>query len=345
MKIVFCYVKYTAGRKELGINEWEERYWIEPFKNNGHEVYIFDMTDYLSGPGLGNKKDNGELLKFVEEIKPDLVFMNDYSNDTFVMENWKKIGKICKTVNWFGDDNQRYNYYTKKKAEYFTNPVTCDFFSLSKYKNDGFSTVVLSQWGTMDFDNIKSEYVDLTNIDVTFIGTKSPYRAYIYNTLKRAGVRCKFFGAGWETNRVTLGQMKYIFENSKINLSLEKAATEYDIRYFKSNPKLFLSLMKKKILRKEELTVIKQIKARNFEINACKGFQLCQYIPFIEKYFDIGKEIVCFTNCDDLLQIIKYWIDKDEERELIRKQGYKRCKKEHIMDYRLSKMIEQICSI
>ncbi|MCI6890808.1 MAG: glycosyltransferase [Treponema sp.] len=342
MKIVFCYVKYTAGRKEFGINEWEERYWIEPFRKNGHEVFIFDMTEYLSGPGLCNKQDNGELLQFVEKIKPDFVFMNDYSNDTFIKENWIKIGKICKTVNWFGDDNQRYDYYTKNKASCFTNPITCDFFAIEKYHKDGYSTVRLNQWGSMNFDDIKSEYVDLSNADVTFIGTKSPYRAFIYNTLKNAGIKCKFFGNGWETNKVTLGQMKYIFENSKINLSLEKAAPEYDIRYLISYPRLFLSLLKRKMLRKEVFAIPKQIKARNFEINACKGFQLCQYIPFIEYYFEIGKEIACFTNCDDLIQIINYWLNKDKERALIKENGYKRCKEEHLMEHRLKMMINQI---
>jgi len=341
MKIVFCLVRYIGGNKKLG-QSFEEVYWVEPLRKLGHSVYIFEMDDYLVGPGLVSKKDDGKLLDYVKWVKPDWVVMNDYSNDSFTDQTWREISKICKSSDWFGDDNHRYDNYTRYKAAYFTHPITCDYFSYDRYIHDGYKNVIMSQWAAFNFDLIKEEETDAHLYDVTFVGTFSLYRKCIYDFLKKSGVHVQFYGSGWPGGRVTSGQMKNIFRTSKINLNLEKLATNYDIRFLMADKMRFLSFIKRSLTGRSLYTISKQIKARHFDICICGGFQLSEYIPMIEKYYEIGKELVVFSSLEEMLSLIKYYLPRHEERMKIAEAGYQRTKAEHLMIHRWQDVIHQL---
>ncbi len=339
MKIVFCLVKNLGGNPALGVST-ERLYWIDPLRKLGHEVYEFELDEYLKGRGLPSKDDDGKLLEFVNKVAPNWVFMNDWSNDTISKNTWEAISRICKTSDWFGDDNHRFYSYSLFKARYFTHPITCDFFAYDNYVQHGFDNVILSQWGSLDFDSIQEEEVNAYRYDVTFVGAFSPYRKFIYDFLTRHGLNVKFYGNGWG-GRVNLGQMKNIFRTSKINLNPAKMAANYDLRYMLKSPaRRFGSYLKDIVFRREP--IVKQIKARYFEINACGGFQISEYSPMIEKYYDIGRELVVFSNPDDLLSLINYYLRRREEREQIAKRGRHKAINNHLMIQRLSEVINKI---
>ncbi|MCM8821621.1 MAG: glycosyltransferase [Candidatus Omnitrophica bacterium] len=341
MKIVFCLVRYIGGNRNLGVS-LEEQYWVEPLRQLGHDVFIFEIDDYLVGPGLASKKDDGRLLEYVKKIKPDWVVMNDYSNDSISEQTWMEIAGICKSSDWFGDDNHRYDNYTKYKASYFTHPITCDFFSYDKYLRDGYTNVIMSQWAAFNFDNVEEEETDAYLYDVTFVGTFSLYRKCVYDYLKKNKVSVQFYGSGWPGGTVTLGQMKNIFRTSRINLSLEKLATNYDIRFLISDKMRFLSFLKRTIMNRSLYTVHKQIKTRHFDICMCGGFQISEYVPMIEKYFEIGKELVVFSSLEEMLSLIQYYTKREYERKKIAQAGQQRTKSQHLMINRWQEVIRQL---
>lgn len=80
------------------------------------------------------------------------------------------------------------------------------------------------------------------------------------------------------------------------------------------------------------------INLRTFEICMSGNFQLMQYTPIIEHFFEIDKEIVCWNNKKDLIEKISYYLENKDEREKIAKNGYKRAIENHTW----SKRIEQI---
>ncbi|MCX7705664.1 MAG: glycosyltransferase [bacterium] len=341
MKIVFCLVRYIGGNRRLGPS-LEEIYWVEPLRKLGHDVFIFELDDYLVGPSLVSKKDDGKLLEYVKHVKPDWVVMNDYSNDSITQYTWREISKICKTSDWFGDDNHRYESYTRYKAAYFTHPITCDFFSYDKYLCDGYANVIMSQWAAFDFDSVEEEQTDAHLYDVTFVGTFSHYRKCIYDYLKKNKIRVQFYGNGWPGGKVTLGQMKNIFKTSKINLSIEKLATNYDIRFLMVDKLRFLSFVKRTITNKPPYTIHKQIKTRHFDICMCGGFQISEYVPMIERYFDIGRELVVFSTLEEMLTLINYYLSREKERRMIAEAGYIRTKNQHLMIHRWQDIILQL---
>ena len=74
---------------------------------------------------------------------------------------------------------------------------------------------------------------------------------------------------------------------------------------------------------------ILQVRLRDFEVPMSGGFYIVEYMEELEEFFSIGKEIVCYTDEEDLADKIKYYLEHDDERERIRKAGYERCLRDH----------------
>lgn len=41
----------------------------------------------------------------------------------------------------------------------------------------------------------------------------------------------------------------------------------------------------------------------------------------LEKYYDIGKNLVCYSTIDEAVLLIKYYLNNEEEREEIKKRS------------------------
>jgi spore maturation protein CgeB len=74
---------------------------------------------------------------------------------------------------------------------------------------------------------------------------------------------------------------------------------------------------------------ILQVRLRDFEVPMSGGFYMVEYMEELKEFFDIGKEIVCYTDKQDLTDKIKYYLKHDNARECIRKAGHRRCVRDH----------------
>jgi hypothetical protein len=131
--------------------------------------------------------------------------------------------------------------------------------------------------------------------NVSFVGAKKFERELYINELEEKGTSVNSFGKGWENGFVNFDEMLDIFRNSKINLN-------------------FTQTQGNKI----------GWKGRIFEVCLAGGFLLTEYMPGLEKYFKIGKEIVCFGNKEDLCRKIDYYLSHDKERRAIARAGWKK---------------------
>ena len=88
-----------------------------------------------------------------------------------------------------------------------------------------------------------------------------------------------------------------------------------------------------KRLRKEGRTRtvvrITCIKGRDFEVPACGGLYLTTYNHELASLFDIGKEILCYLNEIDCVEIVRYYLERPEEAKAIARAGYSRCLGDH----------------
>lgn len=139
---------------------------------------------------------------------------------------------------------------------------------------------------------------------ISFIGRHYGERGYylknLYNFSYKNNLKC-FFPLGDGVKMFfSLEEINKIYNQSKINISFAPKEPPGRI-----------------------------VNQRTFEICMSGNFQLMQYTPCVEEYFEIDKEIVCWKNKRDLYNKIIYFLENEDERVKIANQGYKRAKENH----------------
>jgi hypothetical protein len=81
---------------------------------------------------------------------------------------------------------------------------------------------------------------------------------------------------------------------------------------------------------------------RIFEATGSGVFLLTEHCENLNQYFEIGKEIETFSNKNELIEKIDFYIAHPEKREEIAHNGQKRCLKEHSMEKRAKNLDEII---
>lgn len=80
---------------------------------------------------------------------------------------------------------------------------------------------------------------------------------------------------------------------------------------------------------------------RLFELPANGVMQLSDGGELLSAFFDEGREIVGYADVDDLIAKIRYYLDRDDERQRIAVQGYRRV----MRDYRISHLLHQAADL
>lgn len=88
------------------------------------------------------------------------------------------------------------------------------------------------------------------------------------------------------------------------------------------------------------LRTIKQgISLRVWDILACGGFLLTNYQPELEEFFEIGSDLVCYFSKEDMVDKILYYLEHEEERTEIARNGYEKVKAFHSYGCRVGEML------
>ncbi len=356
MKLLSVLCKYDYGIKERGLIQ-ENNLLLSALGKNTSQLVSFwiDENGYPDDASGLQKK----LISFADENKPDVIYFILMSNEISI-ETLKYLSSKYVTVNWFCDDQWRFDSFTKHIAPLLTYSVTVDKYCLEKYKKIGYRNVILGQWGTYHLINEKRLNDKNYKYCVSFIGQYNETRAWMIEELKMRGVNVECFGYGWPNGKVTLEEMSEIYISSKINLNLSNSYS-YDVRFLKyliaknyigANESVLRKIIKKILMNsfyKYKVIYnylfadlvhdknVEQIKARNYEIPASGGFQLSNYVIALEEYYIIGQEIAVYTNLDDLVLQIDFFLNNDTEREKIKKNGYKRT-----AEYRYEKIFKSV---
>ncbi len=69
---------------------------------------------------------------------------------------------------------------------------------------------------------------------------------------------------------------------------------------------------------------------------------MTNYVEGIDRYYDVGTEIVCFGSKRDLVEKIRYYLSHEEEREAIARRGYERTLRDHTYEQRFNQIFEQM---
>jgi spore maturation protein CgeB len=81
------------------------------------------------------------------------------------------------------------------------------------------------------------------------------------------------------------------------------------------------------------------LNCRAFEIAGCGGFQLITAVPVLREHFDVGGEIVEFRNTEQLVELIRHYLDHPELAAQIARRGQQRAHREHTFEHRLREIL------
>lgn len=349
MKILYVASKYDYGIPSRGYS-FEHENFYKTLVNMNYKIIYFDFISIYKKNG--KIRTNEALWQKVIKEKPDFLFCCLFKEE-LEKKVIKKISFNTNTItfNWFCDDHWRFDNYSKYWAPCFNYVSTTDKDSLTKYKDIGYKDVILTQWACNHYNYKKLTFPK--KYDVTFIGQPHGLRREWIDNIRSSGINIKYWGYGWQKNIESDYLLKIVhsiqkrmslfksFSNklherkvSKLKISTRVSQKEM-IRIFNES-KINLNLSNSSVNEKQ------QIKGRNFEIPGCGGFLLTNYVNYLEDYYQIGKEVVCFESLKDLKEKINYYLKHEEEREEIALAGYKRTVKEHTYKKRFNKIFKKI---
>lgn len=269
----------------------------------------------------GRKKMNEMLLDLIKREKPDYIF-TWLTWDEFYIETLMKINEISpntKTVAIFGDDTIQFEDFSRYYALLFNYVFTTLKSYQGKYKQEGLNDAYFtSLTDAVAFRPIKSQ----KKYDVTFVGSQKLDKSGRYELVKHLidnGISVKVFGFGWENH-------------PELKENYGGALESEDVVKVINESKINLCLSKDNFGRP-------QMKAKIFEVGACKSFALCEHAPDYENYFKEGKEIVYFKDKHELLEKVKYYLSHEKEREKLASGSYKRVIDDYALETELRKFI------
>lgn len=300
----------------------DSRYPIkDAFEDLGHRVDMFDWSYYFprhTDSSFISKitsrlfekiyvdNINSHICSAVGKVRYDLVLivMGKYILPETLRYAREKSGCI---VNWNSDDI--FNLYSSsnnviESVSLYDAHFTPRPHLIDEYKAHGAKEVIPIDWyyrpGFLKNDNDTS--VNNQMYDVSFVGSWSNHRESMLTGLSDNGLHV--FGWGWKKKAklkkeklhasVSIAQMHEVYCNSGINVNL-------------------LTIENRDVSN-----------LRNYEIPAVMGFQLAERSDVVKNKFIEDKEIVLFSDKEELISKFLFYTKRPEIRRKIALAGYTR---------------------
>ena len=364
VRILYVASKFDYGRPERGLS-FEHYNFFDTLRHMGHDLVYFDFMSIERERGRAGM--NRRLLDVVRKEHPDLTFTVLYKDqlDPAVIRDISNSGGTV-TLNWFCDDDWRFETFSRHWAPCFNWVVTTAASALPKYAAMGYENVIKSQWACNH--NVYGRIDAPLRFEVTFVGQSHGPRLAAVEALRRRGLNIKVWGTGWPSLRLEQEEMIKVFCSSKINLnfsnlpdgrsgpmmsSLEAAWSRFQPRGTVGRGATDAVRWTVRNLRRLRGAGIRrsvsdagwsdgQIKGRNFEIPGCGGFLLTSRAAGLEQYYDLGREVACFDSVPDLLEQAEYYLTHERERAAIAEAGYRRTREDHTYERRMTEIFQRI---
>ena len=298
---------------------------LPALKRMGHKVSVFPLVNKFINfdRNIGRLSNlDSILLDILKFIKPDLLITLIYHR---VIEpiTYKYITENTPitTLLICGDDEKYFTENcdspTKEYSPFFDN-VWTTYNPAKKWHEDiGCRNVIYAGYHANE-KIYKKKKID-KDTDVAFCGSMNTSRIHVMNKIMMADIKIKVYGNGWRDNpysSLTTDEYVNLMNRTKVNINISE--DEIDGKIYP------------------------QIKARDFEVPMAGGFLLTTANPALEEYYKIGKEIEVYTDYDELINKIKFFIKHDSIRERIAQAGHKRALKDHTTTKRLSYVFENL---
>jgi spore maturation protein CgeB len=141
------------------------------------------------------------------------------------------------------------------------------------------------------------------DIAASFIGINYGFRSEAIHRLRAHDIPVTTFGPGWERGPVWGDEQAEVLCRSSLNLGMG------GIGYSDS---------------------LTNVKTRDFEVPGCGGgAYLTSFNPDLAQHFDVGTEIVCYRNGDELVELARHYLRNPEAAAAISARARVRSLREH----------------
>jgi hypothetical protein len=305
------------------------------------------------------------------EKKVDLFF--SYVNDRIAYpETIKKIKDMgIPTLNFYFDDKHEF-HDIENISPAFDYCWTTVKEAVPKYKAIGANPIY-----TLAAANptVYKPYPLKREFDVTFVGLCRGERPATVRKIVEAGIDIRVWGHGWIRGQPFRASIHSVFsrngsEQFPIRRSVDKLIRDFynyyigwcgikgceikDLRNIAGPPLPFEEMVKmysrskislgfggadtsKELEKEGRLTAVK---GRDLEAPMSGAFYITEYRKELEDYYEIGKEIICYYDTEDLIEKIKYYLANEDEAEAIREAGYRRARREHTWAMRFEQVFK-----
>jgi len=317
---------FYNGFKSLGYEvykfSWKEYFkhyqYAHAYKTDGNKIKSFYhkfQNKFLIGPAIW--KINSDVVKKVQEIKPDLVFI--YRGTHIYPKTIQKIKQYgCKVFGYNNDDPFSNKYgllnfrlwslYKKSIFEYDW-IFSYRWKNIDDYKNLGYNNVSLLRSYYIKEKNFLIQNIK-KKCEVIFIGHwENDGRDETIKYLLDNGINIKLFGMEWQRSKYykffiqKMGEIKPIYEK-EYNLTINQA-------------KIALVFLSK--LNNDTYT------RRCFEIPATKTMMISEYADDLaDNLFEEDKEAVYFRNKKELLEKVHFYLSNEDKIKEVGENGYNR---------------------
>jgi len=324
-----------------------------PYPNSiGSERWIYDGWKYAwhdLGCQFFELTANDNLEKKISETKPD-IFWTAYNLVNILKQKeilkWiKKQGvKIFFMVDW---------PRKKEEIEILKNEEIADIYfgerepeSMQEFEEKtGRKYYLIPNAADKKF-HFPTKPVAKYQYDIIYLGAKLPKKKWFFeNVLIPLTKKYKvgIFGPYWtfRDNLLRLaGKFSKKMKFSKAVAFLNKfriVIPENEENQLYSSAKISLNFHEREKDNSQPHYILNQ---RTFKIPACGGFEICDYVPALRKYFIEDEVVMAALDPKDWFEKIDYYLTREEERRKIQQKGTSRALRDHTYHNRVNQVIE-----
>ena len=341
-----------------------------PLVDLGHDVipFRYDLTPHLKHADPADARQRA----FIEQYRPGLeesllkqvwaahrqehvdVFFSYFYSALVRPDVIREIGAWgITTMNWYCNASYQF-HLVEEIAPAYHYCLVPEKFRLEDYKATGANPIYCQEAAN---PNIYKPYPLPREFDVTFVGAQYADRADYVRYLRDHHIDVRVWGAGWKECcpppslprwlRWRAGRAKGRLLGQPVGrVALPRTVcgdplSDEEMVQMYSRSKISLGFSNVGETHRATQP-IKQIRLRDFEAPMSGAFYVTEYMPELEEFFRVGKEIVCYHDKADLADKVKYYLAHTEERETIRQAGYRRAVSEHTWQKRFQQVFQQI---
>jgi len=271
-------------------------------------------------------EDNRKVLEMYDWFKPDAVV--SFAGYTLNRSSLKHM-KRCPKIFWVYDAYERLSDKVKQALPYYDRICTFEKDDIRHYEQLGIKACFLPLCAD---DSVYYPKAKEKDIDVSFAGALTKERLALFRKIRSRmpGIKMNIYGTyagryniagrisrnmhaeqGVFMNRgLSPDAVNDLYARSKICINLHRAQSRYGANI------------------------------RLYELLAAGAFQITDSNPYIEDNFKGCLET--FHNSSELLQLLEYYLGREEERKIISDSGYQKAMKSELFIHRAGTLLKML---